>query len=491
MSARPGYRVVVGMEVHLQLRTRSKMFCRCPVRFGAPPNTLVCPVCLGMPGALPVPNRDAMLMALSLAKAMDCEIQERTKFDRKNYFYPDLPKGYQISQYDRPLGTKGRLEIVTEDGPKPVRIRRLHIEEDTGKSLHVGSESVSRVDLNRAGTPLVEVVSEPDIGSAAEARAYLQALRALVRYLDVSDGNMQEGNLRCEPNINLHIDGRDGARVVTPIVEVKNVNSVRNVERAVALEVERQLAEYARLGPSVADGARSTRGYDDDRDKTFVMRRKEAAHDYRYFPEPDIPPITIGSAWQREAAERVPELPHARRRRFTGEYGLTDYDAELVCRDRATADYFESAVKAGVVPKSAVNWMTELQRHAKERGTPLAELPLRPERFAALVRLVEEGQVARKPASKQVLPRMLETGEEPEQIVEDLGLTQVDDAETLRVAARRAVAAHPKAAADVRAGKEKALGALMGFVMKETRGKANPRVVRGVLQEVLAESGDA
>ncbi|MFI5401900.1 MAG: Asp-tRNA(Asn)/Glu-tRNA(Gln) amidotransferase subunit GatB, partial [Planctomycetota bacterium] len=282
--------VLVGMEVHLQLRTRSKMFCGCPVRFGAPVNTLVCPVCLGMPGSLPVPNREALTMALALATAMGSEIADLTKFDRKNYFYPDLPKGYQISQYDRPLATGGVVEVVTEAGVKPVRLRRLHIEEDVGKNLH--DDAVSRVDFNRAGTPLVEIVSEPDITSPEEARAYLNALRALVHYLDVSDANMQEGNLRCEPNVNLHIEDK-GRVVKTPIIEVKNLNSVRNVERAVQFEIERQLAEYREKGAAVASLPRATRGYDDQRDQTFVMRVKEEAHDYRYFPEPDTPPLAI------------------------------------------------------------------------------------------------------------------------------------------------------------------------------------------------------
>ncbi len=332
--------VLVGMEVHLQLNTQSKMFCRCPVKFGAPPNTLACPVCLGMPGSLPVPNRDAMIMALALATALECDLAQSTKFDRKNYYYPDLPKGYQISQYDRPLATGGGLEIVTESGDvKRIRLIRLHIEEDVGKSLHEDSSGLSRVDFNRAGTPLVEIVSEPDIASAEEARAYLNALRTLVKYLDISDGNMAEGNLRCEPNINLHIE--DGGCVIkTPIVEVKNVNSVRNVELAIKLECKRQLEEYKEKGAAVESLPRSTRGFDDARDTTFVMRSKEEAHDYRYFPEPDIPPIHISGAWKAEAKERVPELPSQKRERFAVQYGLDAYHAEVLCRERGTAYYF-------------------------------------------------------------------------------------------------------------------------------------------------------
>jgi len=481
------HRVVVGMEVHLQLRTKSKMFCRCPVRFGAPPNTLVCPVCLGMPGSLPVPNRDAMILALSAATAMGCTLADETKFDRKNYFYPDLPKGYQISQYDRPLATGGAVEIVAESGVKRVRLRRLHIEEDVGKSLHDDEAGVSRVDFNRAGTPLVEIVSEPDIASPEEARAYLQALRALVQYLGISDGNMQEGNLRCEPNVNLHIDA-DGRRYETPIVEVKNVNSVRNVERAVRSEVARHLAEFQAKGPAFCEEPRSTRGFDDARDATFVMRGKEAAHDYRYFPEPDIPPIRIGSAWRAEALARVPELPDSRRRRFVAQYGLNDYDAEGICRERETAEYFESVVKAGAAPKPAANWiLTELAREANERKATIAGLGVSAPRLAALVGLVESGRVARAAALKELLPRLLRGDADPAALVAELGLAMIEDDALLREAAREAVARNPKAAEDVRSGKEKAYGPLMGAVMRKMQGKANPDSVRRVLKAILED----
>ncbi len=483
------WRLLVGMEVHLQLNTQSKMFCRCPVRFGAPANTLSCPVCLGMPGSLPVPNRDAMIMALALATAMECDLAESTKFDRKNYYYPDLPKGYQISQYDRPLAKGGELEIVTEEGDvKKIRLIRLHIEEDVGKSLHEDSTGLSRVDFNRAGTPLVEVVSEPDIASAEEARAYLNALRTLVKYLDISDGNMQEGNLRCEPNVNLHIE--EGGKVIkTPIVEIKNVNSIRNVGRAIKLECERQLAEYKEKGAAVESLPRSTRGFDDVRDTTFVMRSKEEAHDYRYFPEPDIPPIHISGAWKAEAKERVPELPWQKRERFAVEYALGAYDAEVLCSERGLAEYFEQVVKSGAEPKPAANWVQgELQRMANDRKVDLKALGLAPGRFADLIQLVEEGKLARKAAAREVLPRMLESDKDAGRIVEELGLAQVEDAGALMAAAERAVEAHPKAAADFKAGKDKAFGALMGHVMKETQGRANPKVVRSVLKEILEGS---
>jgi aspartyl-tRNA(Asn)/glutamyl-tRNA(Gln) amidotransferase subunit B len=475
------------MEVHLQLRTRSKMFCGCPVKFGAPVNTLVCPVCLGMPGSLPVPNREALTMALALATAMGCEIAELTKFDRKNYFYPDLPKGYQISQYDRPLATKGGIEVVTEAGVKTVRLRRLHIEEDVGKNLHDDARGLSRVDFNRAGTPLVEIVSEPDIASPEEARAYLNALRAIVHYLDVSDANMQEGNLRCEPNVNLHIE--DGGKTVkTPIIEVKNLNSVRNVERAVKFEIERQLAEYREKGAAVASLPRATRGFDDQRDQTFVMREKEEAHDYRYFPEPDIPPLGIGAGWRAEAQARVPELPGARRRRFADAFGLSAYDADALTRERSTADYFEQVVAAGAAPKPAANWIvSDLASHANERKIAVADLRLAPARLATLVRLVQDGKVPRQAASKDLLPRLLEGDEDPEALVGKLGLARIDDAGQIEEVARRAIAANAKAATDFRAGKEAALNALKGFVMREMKGKADPAVVEAALKRLLRE----
>ncbi len=480
------HKVLVGMEVHLQLRTRSKMFCGCPVKFGAPVNTLVCPVCLGMPGSLPVPNREAITMALALATAMGCEIAGLTKFDRKNYFYPDLPKGYQISQYDRPLATGGGIEVVTEAGAKVVRLRRLHIEEDVGKNLHDDAKGLSRVDFNRAGTPLVEIVSEPDIASPEEARAYLNALRALVQYLDVSDANMQEGNLRCEPNVNLHIES-GGTIVKTPIIEVKNLNSVRNVERALKFEIDRQLAEYRELGAAVAARPRATRGYDDQRDQTFVMREKEEAHDYRYFPEPDIPTFSIDDQWRAEASARVPELPAARRGRFAAEFGLSDYDADALTRERSTADYFEQVTAAGAPPKPAANWIvSDLARHANEAKKTVAELRLPPARLAALVRLVEEGKVSRQAAAKDLLPRLLEGGDDPAALVQKLGLARIDDLGQIEETARRAIAANAKAVADYRGGKQAALNAIKGFVMREMKGKADPAVVEATLRRLLA-----
>jgi len=479
-------RTLVGMEVHLQLRTKSKMFCRCPVRYGAPANTLTCPVCLGLPGSLPVPNRDAMLMGLALATALGCEITEQTKFDRKNYFYADLPKGYQISQFDRPLGTNGKLEIVTDDGVKEIRIRRLHIEEDVGKSVH--EDDISRVDFNRAGTPLVEIVTEPDMRSPEDARAYLTALRTLVQYLDISDANMQEGNLRCEPNVNIHIKTDDGV-IKTPVNEIKNLNSVRHVERAIKSEVQRHIDAYRERGAAFADEPRSTLGYDEKADSVYVMRNKEEAHDYRYFPEPDIPPIHIGAAWRGEATGRVPELPWAKRARFAEAYGLNDYDANTLCRERGIADYFEQVVNAGANAKQAANWIQgEVGRHANDQGVSVAQLDLPASRLASMIELVENGTISRQAAAKTMLPHLLTEGGEPAALVAELGLAQVHDEDILVDAARKAIEANPKAVTDFQAGKEKALGAMQGFVMRETRGKANPKRVQEILRSLLEKS---
>ena len=480
-------RVLIGLECHLQLRTRSKMFSPCPVRYGAPPNTVVDPFVLGLPGTLPVPNREAILMALALATALGCELAEVTSFDRKHYFYPDLAKGYQISQHKRPLGRGGGVEILTREGGRKIRLRQIHIEEDSGKNIH--DEASSRIDYNRGGTPLVEIVSEPEIASPEEARAYVGALRTLARYLSISDANMEQGNLRCEPNVNLHI-ARGNQVVVTPVVELKNINSPRQMERAIRCEIERQEKEFEERGAAMAQAPRSTRGYDEARNETFLLRIKERAGDYRFFPEPDIPPILIGKAWRAEAAARVPELPNARRRRFEESYALSPYDADLLCREKTTADYFEEVVSCGAPPKPAANWISgELSRHAKGKGVEPAQLGLGAAALAGLVRLVEEGGVARRAAVRQVLPRLLDgTLADAAGIVEELGLKRLDDKQALRAVARQAIEEHPDAAHDLRAGRQKAFGALMGAVMRQTGGKANPALVEEVLRELLEEN---
>jgi aspartyl-tRNA(Asn)/glutamyl-tRNA(Gln) amidotransferase subunit B len=481
VSAPAAYRVLVGMEVHLQLRTRTKCFCPCPASYGKEPNTNVCPVCLGWPGALPVLNREAVRLAVRAGLALGCEIASRTKWDRKNYFYPDLPKGYQISQYDRPLCTGGAVEIEADGGgTKRVRIRRAHLEEDTGKSFHVAGTPHTRIDLNRCGTPLLEIVTEPDLASAAEAGRYLDELRRIVAYVGVSDGNMQEGNLRCEPNVNLVYE--DGTK--TPIVEVKNVNSVGGVERAILFEAKRQDEERRSKGVTAATAPRSTRGWDEDRGETVHQRTKESADDYRYFPEPDVPPLDVPRALVDEERAALPELPLARRGRFASALGLSAYDAGVLTADRAVADWFEAALRGGGYAKAVANLVTGEVFGRIPAGGSIREVTLPPARVGELADLVERGVVSAT-AAKQVFREMWTSHEPPQAVVDRLGLAQVSDEGVIREACAAAIAAEPRAAADVSAGNDKALGRLVGHAMKALRGKANPAVVNRVLLRLL------
>lgn len=481
-AAATPYRVIVGMEVHLQLRTRTKCFCACPAVYGAEPNTNVCPVCLGLPGALPVLNAEALRLAIRAGLALHGEIAARTKWDRKNYFYPDLPKGYQISQYDKPLCSGGYVEIEADDGSvKRVRIRRAHLEEDTGKSFHVAGTPHSRIDLNRCGTPLLEIVSEPDLASAAEAGRYLDELRRIVSYVGVSDGNMQEGNLRCEPNVNVVYE--DGTK--TAIVEVKNVNSVGGVERAIEFEAKRQDEERRSRGATAANTPRSTRGWDEDRGETVHQRTKESADDYRYFPEPDLPPLDVPRELVEAERRALPELPLPRRRRFVSGYGLSSYDAGVLTADRAVADWFEAALGPGRSPKTVANLLQgEVFGRLAAAGKSIAEVPFAPARLGELADLVDRG-VVNAPTAKQVLKVLWETGEAPAAAVERLGLAQVSDASAIEAACKAAIAAEPKAAEDVRGGNDKAMGRLVGHVMKAMKGKANPALANEVLKRLL------
>ena len=481
MSAAP-FRVLVGMEVHLQLRTRTKAFCGCRAVYGAEPNTNVCPVCLGLPGALPVLNGEALRLAVRTGLALGATVAARTKWDRKNYFYPDLPKGYQISQYDRPLCSGGFIAIDADDGSeKRVRIRRAHLEEDTGKSFHVAGTKHSRIDLNRCGTPLLEIVSEPDLASAAEAVRYLEELRRIVAYAGTSDGNMQEGNLRCEPNVNLEY--ADGEK--TPIVEVKNVNSVGNVERAILFEVERQDRERRERGATMATTPRSTRGWDDAKGETVHQRTKESADDYRYFPEPDLPPLDVDEALVERERASLPEAPRARRRRYAESWGLSAYDAGVLTAERAVSDWFESALGPGRAPKTVANLVTgEVFARLNELGKGIAAVPFPAERLGELAALLD-AKTINAPTAKQVFRTLWDTGEAPAAQVARLGLGQVSDRGAIRAACEAAVAAEPKAAADVRAGNEKAIGRLVGTAMRRLGGKGDPAVVNEVLREVL------
>jgi len=475
-------RVIVGMEVHLQLNAKTKAFCPCKAVYGAEPNVHVCPVCLGLPGALPVLNGEALRLGIRTGLALGCTIARRTKWDRKNYFYPDLPKGYQISQYDMPLCEGGAIAIDGDDGvEKRVRIRRAHLEEDTGKSFHVAGTKDSRIDLNRCGTTLLEIVSEPDLASAAEAGRYLEELRRIVAYVGTSEGNMQEGNLRCEPNVNLVYENGDR----TPIVEVKNVNSVSNVEHAIRFEQTRQDREYREKGVTIANTPRSTRGWDDAKGETVHQRWKESADDYRYFPEPDLPPLEVPSALGDAERATLPELPGSRRARYVTAFGLSPYDAGVLTAERRVSDWYEAAVAAGGVPKTVANLLTgEVFARLNEKDQGIEAVPFPPALLGELAALVD-GKTINTSTAKQVLATMWTTGEAPKAQVARLGLGQVSDPGAIRVACEKAIEAEPRSAADVRAGNDRAIGRLVGAAMKALSGRGDPSLVNATLKALL------
>ncbi|WP_447973206.1 Asp-tRNA(Asn)/Glu-tRNA(Gln) amidotransferase subunit GatB [Nitrospira sp. Kam-Ns4a] len=472
------YEVVIGLEVHAQLQTDSKMFCGCGTRFGQPPNTQTCPVCLGLPGALPVVNRKAVEMAIRTGLALNCTIRPTNRFARKNYFYPDLPKGYQISQYEAPICEHGHLDVRVGDAVRTVRIRRAHLEEDAGKNLHEGGGG-SRVDLNRAGTPLLEIVTEPDLRSADEVVAYLKLLRDILMYLEVCDGNMEQGSLRCEPNLSLR---PAGTTALGTKVELKNINSFRFVKEAIEYEVKRQaklLSEGGRI-------AQETRLWDPEKGETVVMRSKEEAHDYRYFPDPDLVPLAVSEEWIEELRKTVPELPAARQRRFVAEYGLPEYDAGVLTGSRPLADYFEACVKLFPHPKTVSNWvMGDLLRELHNSGTPVTASPVSPERLVRLLTLVENGTISLKVA-REIFPEVYASGKEPETLVKERGLAQVSDEGALEKLVIEAIEQNPAQAAQYRAGKEQVLGFFVGQVMKASGGKANPGKVNELVKRKLA-----
>jgi aspartyl-tRNA(Asn)/glutamyl-tRNA(Gln) amidotransferase subunit B len=476
------YEPVIGLEVHAQLLTRTKLFCACPNRFGAPPNTLVCPVCLALPGALPVLSRRAVTLAMRAGLAFGCRINEISVFERKNYFYPDLPKGYQISQYERPLAVEGGIEIPAGDGAsRRVRIQRVHMEEDAGKLLHEGfpwSGEKSGVDLNRAGVPLIEIVSEPDLHGAQEAHDYLSALKAVLLFTEVSDCNMEEGSLRCDANVSVRPRGQGTLGTRT---EIKNLNSFRHVARALEHEIARQVAAIEAGGTVVQE----TRLWDAERGETAAMRSKEEAHDYRYFPEPDLPPLRIESDWIDEVRRSLPELPAERRQRFVREHALPAYDAGVLTQDRALSDYFEAAARESGNPKAVSNWvMTEVLRKLKEDELPPARCPLAPGALAGLVRLIDAGTISGKTA-KDVFEKMWTSGEAAAAIVEREGLTQLGNEAELAALVAEVVAASPEQAQSYRSGKTAALGWFVGQVMRRTGGRANPQLVQSLLRRTL------
>jgi len=477
------YEVVIGLEVHAQLLTRTKMFCGCSTVFGAPPNSQTCPVCQGMPGTLPVINRRAVEFGIKTALAINCTVNADNRFARKHYYYPDMPKNYQISQYEEPLAEHGHLDIEVGGAARRIGIQRLHLEEDVGKLVHEGSLETaqsSQVDFNRAGVPLMEIVSKPDIRTSEEAGAYLRGLRAIVVYLGVCDGNMEEGSLRCDANISLRLHGGElGTKV-----EVKNMNSFRNVQHALEHEIKRQ-TRALEAGERIVQ---ETRLWDPDRGQTVSMRSKEFAHDYRYFPEPDLPPLNVEARWVEAVRATLPELPAARRARFMQAHALNAYDADLLTGSRALADYFEDAVAQCGKPKAAANWiLNELLRELPgDDERAVAACPVPPGNLASLITLIEDGTISGKIA-KEVFEKMYRSGEDARTLVLRDGLTQVADAGALGAVVDAVLTEHARVVEDYKAGKKAALGFLVGQVMKVTAGKASPAVVNSLLAEKLSK----
>lgn len=475
------FETVVGIEVHVQLATKTKLFCSCPVAFGEAPNTLVCPVCLGMPGVLPVLNRRALELGLRAAVALGCEVGPRTKFDRKSYYYPDLPKNYQISQYDEPLGRGGRLDVEFDGGTTTVRIRRVHLEEDAGKLIHEAGAKGSLVDLNRTGVPLIEIVSEPDLRAGADSRAYLEELRRTLRYIGVSECNMEEGSMRCEPNISVRPAGSRELGVKT---EVKNLNSLRAVQEAIDYEIERHEG-LVRAGENVEQ---QTLLWDAERGRTRLMRSKEEAHDYRYFPEPDLPPVEITRELLEGARGSVGELPGPRRERFKNEYELSDYDIGVLTAEKEVADYFEDVVRAGVGPKSAANWvMQDVLRAAGEKKCPVGALAVTSASVGQLIKLVDGRVIDRSTARDKVFPAMVESGKGPREVIEELGLAMVSDESEIEAVARRVMEEDPKPLADCRRNPRAAMK-YIGLVRKASGGRADVQVVRNVIKRLAKET---
>ncbi len=478
------YEAVIGLEVHAQLQTLTKAFCACSTKFGAAPNSNTCPVCLGLPGALPILNKRALQLALRASLAIGCKIEERSRFARKNYFYPDLPKGYQISMYELPLATAGALEIEAGGEKKRIGITRLHMEDDAGKSLHEGfadSDRWSYIDFNRCGIPLIEIVSEPDLRAPAEAYAYLTALKQILEYTEVSDCNMEEGSLRCDANVSVRLRG--AAKLGTK-AEVKNLNSFRYLAHALEYEIERQIGVLESGGKIDQE----TRLWNVAAGRTEPMRSKEFAHDYRYFPDPDLLPVSISEATIAEVRREMPELPGAKRARFQSEYGISAYDAGVLADSRALADYFEAAARAGAPAKSAAGWISvELLRRLNDAGTEISECPVKPAALAELLAKIEKGEITAA-SGKKVFATMFDTGKSAAEIIAAEGLAQITDTGAIEKIARAVVAKSPDNAAKYRAGSEGVFKYFVGQVMRETRGQANPQAVNEILKRVLAES---
>jgi len=479
------YEAVIGLECHAQLLTNSKLFCSCSTRFGDAPNMNTCPVCLGLPGALPVLNRVAVALAVRAALGLNCSLNPESQWARKNYFYPDLPKGYQISQYDRPLAQHGFIEISVNATIKKIGVQRVHMEEDAGKSLHEGFADSSRytyLDFNRSGVPLIEIVSEPDIRSSAEANDYLKRLKEILEYLDVNDGNMEEGSLRCDANVSVRKVGEQKFGTRT---ELKNINSFRFVQKAIDFEIDRQIEVIENGGRVVQE----TRLWNADEERTVSMRSKEEAHDYRYFPEPDLPLLVLDHEAIKNIERSMPELPESRRKRFVKEYALSEYDAGILATTRALAEFFEETAKLSSQPKSAANWiMGDLLRFYKDSNTDLKNLsdsPVKPKMLADMISLVEKGTISGKIA-KTVMEEMYATGKTPQAIIEEKGLVQISNVDEIEMIVSKVIEQNPKPVEQYRQGKTGNFGFFVGQVMKATGGRANPQTVNDVLKKRLA-----
>ena len=475
------FEAVIGLEVHAQLKTKTKIFCSCPASFGAPPNTHTCPVCLGMPGVLPVLNKKVVEYAMLMGIATNCAIAGNSRFARKNYFYPDLPKGYQISQYELPIAQNGHIDIETNGVKKRIGITRIHMEEDAGKLVHDPSRPYSMVDFNRTGVPLIEIVSEPEIRTFEEAGAYLRKLRSILRYLDICDGNMEEGSFRCDANVSIRPEGTAPFGTRT---ELKNLNSFKNVEKAIQYEIERQKDVLLEGGKIVQE----TRLWDPAKNCTTSMRGKEEAHDYRYFPDPDLLPLVIDDFWINELTKKLPELPDEKKERFISEYGLPEYDAGVLTSAIELAGYFEACVKEFNSPKQVSNWvMGALLGLLNTEGKTIEDSPVSSANLARLLKLIDQNIISGKIA-KTVFEEMAETGKSPEEIIREKDLVQVTDVSAIEEMITKLIGSCPKEVGDYKAGKTKVLGFFVGRIMKETKGKANPEIVNRILKEKLHQA---